>query len=170
MRLYQAAERTLGLLIIPPVGVLVQEPVVMLFPALLVAERHDGTNRTSSHLPVGRRNISYLAKFTLLLPGSKSKVCLYDKAVATALLFPLSKSQLSRSLLQGLQSSKRAFSHLLKVPLHCPCDMERLQAEANPRAHLCRPWQEQPHAHAQTYTHSVHLAKFPLDFCYHVIY
>lgn len=71
MRLYQAAEHTLGLPILPLVGLLVQELAVILFPAVLVAERHCGTNGASSHLPVGLRNISDLAKFTLDLKANR---------------------------------------------------------------------------------------------------
>lgn len=70
MRLYQAAKLTLGLLIVPLVGPLVQELAVVLFPA----DRHCGTDGTSNHLPAGLRNISDLAKLTLLLPGSKRKL------------------------------------------------------------------------------------------------
>lgn len=71
MRLYQAAECTLGPLIIPLVGLLVQELAVMLFPAVLMAERHCGTNGASNHLPVGLRNVSDLAKFTLDLKANR---------------------------------------------------------------------------------------------------
>lgn len=171
MRLYEAAELTLGLLLIPLVGLLVQELAVVLFPALLVAQRHRGTNGISKHPPVGLRNISDLAKFTWLLPGSKSKLCPCGKAMATALLLPSSKSWLSRSSLRGLQSSKRAFSHLLKVPLRCPWDLEGLQAEADPKAHLGQTLARAASlTRAQTHPSTVHLAKFPLDFCYHVIY
>lgn len=74
MRVYQAAKLTLGLLVIPLVGLLVQELAAVLFPAVLVAERHYGTNGTSNHPPAGLRKVSNLAKFTLLLPGSKRKI------------------------------------------------------------------------------------------------
>lgn len=106
MRLYQAAKLTLGLLIVPLVGPLVQELAVMLFPA----DRLCGTDGTSNHIPGGLRNVSDLAKLTLLLPGSKSKLCPCGMVMATALLFSLSESWPSRCPLQGLQSSKRAFS------------------------------------------------------------
>lgn len=107
MRVYQAAELTLELLIIPLVGLLVQELAVRLFPAVLLAERHSGTNGTSSHLPVALRNISDLAKFTLLLPGSETKIasvwqgCGHSSALLK-ISSRLSKPWLPRSPLQGL--------------------------------------------------------------------
>lgn len=127
MRVYQAAELTLGLLIIPLVGLLVQELAVMLFPAVILAERHYGTNGTSNHLPVGLRNISDLVKFILLLPGSKRKTLSVWQGNSHSSALPL-----------GLQSSKRAFSGHLEVPLRCPGVLEGLQAKAKPRAHLCQ--------------------------------